>query len=223
MQGHEKVIKAFRRKKILTLEEIRAIADWSPMTLWRNLKPLGYYTSFNFNARYYTLAQTPRFDVNGLWFYRAVGFSSYGTLNRTVVALVENSDMGMTANELSEILTVRVQNQLSQLSAKREIGRVKWSRSQLYLSRDEHVGAEQLQRREAHQQAMLLGAGGEQSPTEEETIEILAELVRKPRSSARGVAILLSARGLNVTRQKVLAVIDTYGLKKRGPLRRSRR
>ena len=46
-------------------------------------------------------------------------------------------------------------------------------------------------------------------------IEILAELVRKPRSSARAAAIVLSARGLmNITREKVLSVIDRYGVKK---------
>jgi hypothetical protein len=130
--------------------------------------------------------------------------------------------MGMTPNELSAILTVRVQNQLSQLYAKNEIGRVEWGRAQLYLSRDEEVQAEQLRRREAHRQGVLRAERGEPSPTQEETIEILAELVRKPRSSARGVEILLNARGLNITRQKVLAVIKKYGLQKKGRLRRSR-
>ena len=216
-EATEAVVKALRKRKILTLDEVQEIAGWSPMTLWRNLKPIGYHTSFNYNARYYALAGIPRFDETGLWFFRTVGFSSYGTLNRTIVALVQSSPMGMTPNELSAILTVRVQNQLSTLYTTNELGRVKCGRAQLYVSVQEAVRAEQLRRREAH---TLLAERRELPPTQEETIEILAELVRTPRSSARGITFQLSARGLNVTRQKVFAVIERFGLKKK---RRSRR
>ena len=128
--------------------------------------------------------------------------------------------MGMTPNELSAILTVRVQNQLSKLYAKKKLGRVQCGRAQLYVSVQEAVQTPQLQRREAQE---LLAPGGAFSPTGEETIEIMAELVRAPRSSARGVSFRLSARGLNITRQKVLAVIEKYGLKKKRRSRRSRR
>lgn len=212
-EATERVVKAFRKRKILTFGEVQDIVGWSPMTLWRNLKPIGYYTSFNYNARYYTLAGIPRFDENGLWFYRTVGFSSYGTLNRTIVALVQSSAMGMTANELSTILTVRVQNQLARLYAQNELARVKCGRAQLYVSVQETVQAEQLRRREAHR---ILGERPDLPPTQEETIEILAELVRTPRSSARGIAFRLNARGLDITRQQVLAVIEQYDLKKNG-------
>jgi hypothetical protein len=217
------VVAALRKRKILTFDDIRAIGHWSRMTLWRHLKPLGYYTSFNYNARYYTLAETPYFDVNGLWFYRAVGFSSVGSLTRTIVALVNASPMGMMANELSALLTVRVQNQASELAIQEKIARVPWGRAQLYLSHDDIVGTDQLRARERHRQDALLVDGGHPLPTENETIEILAELLRAPRSSARRVAIVLSARGLAITRAKVLAVIEKYELQKKGLLRRSRR
>ncbi len=219
-EATEAVVKAMRKRKILTLEEVQDIAGWSPMTLWRNLKPIGYHTSFNYNARYYTLVGIPRFDANGLWFYRTVGFSSYGTLNRTIVALVQNSAMGMTPNELSAILTVRVQNQLSKLYAENELGRVKYGRAQLYVSVQEALQTEQLRQRQARR---LLGERCDFPPTQEETIEILAELVRTPRSSARGISFQLNARGLNITRQKVLAVMEQYGLKKKRRSRRSKR
>ena len=216
----EAVVKALRKRKVLTLDDIQQIAGWSSMALWRNLKPIGYYTSFNYNARYYTLAGIPRFDENGLWFYRKVGFSSYGTLNRTILTLVEKSPMGMTPNELSAILTVRVQNQLSRLHEQNELGRIKRGRAQLYVSIHEAVQAEQLRRREAHG---LLGDCRALPPTQEETIEILAELVRAPRSSARGISFQLNARGLDITRPQVLAVIEKYGLKKKRRSRHSKR
>ncbi|MHC4433792.1 MAG: hypothetical protein ACYTBS_18275 [Planctomycetota bacterium] len=217
------VIDALRKKKILTLEEISAISQWSRMTLWRHLKPVGYYTSFNFNARYYTLAETPYFDENGLWFYRTVGFSSAGSLTRTIVALVDNSPMGLTANELSALLTVRVQNHASELARLQKLDRVAWGRAQLYLSHDEVVRTDQRRARERYREDALLVDGGHPLLTENETIEILAQLLRTPRLSARRVAIVLSARGLTITRAKVLTVIEKYELRKKGRLRRSRR
>lgn len=219
-EATEVVVRAFRKRKILTLDDVQQIAGWSPMTLWRKLKPIGYHTSFNYNARYYTLAGIPRFGDNGLWFYRAVGFSSYGTLNSTLVALVQNSPMGMTPNELSAVLTVRVQNQLSKLYLANLIDRVKHGRAQLYVSLEEAVREQQLKQREMHR---LLLKGGESSPTEEETIEILVELVRTPRASARGVSFQLSARGISIAREKVLAVMKKYDLKKKRRSRPSKR
>ena len=85
------LVEALRKKRLLTIKELCEIADRSAMTVWRILKPLGYRTSFNFNGRYYTLRETAQFDADGLWFYRDVGFSSFGNLNRTLVGLVEQS------------------------------------------------------------------------------------------------------------------------------------
>jgi hypothetical protein len=131
--------------------------------------------------------------------------------------------MGMTAKELSTVLTVRVQNHVSGLALEQKIARVPWGREQLYLSCDDVVSTDQLRARERHRENALLVDGGHPVPTESETIEILAELLRAPRLSARRVAIVLSARGLAITRAKVLAVIEKYELQKKGLLRRSRR
>lgn len=213
------MVAALKRRKILTIGELCSIAERAPLTVWRILKPIGYYTSFNHNAGYYTLAETPRFDADGLWFYREVGFSFHGSLTRTLVALTERSPMGMTPNELSALLHVRVQNQLFHLFAQQKLGRFPWGKGHAYVSLSEEVQREQIRRRSATQVSPV--------PTESplsasETIAILAELVRAPRSSARGIATVLSARGLAVTRQKVLAVIERYDLPKKGASRRWR-
>jgi hypothetical protein len=223
LETTQAVVTALRRHKILTFDEIRQISQWSHMTMWRRLKPIGYYNSFNHNARYYTLAETPEFDENGLWFYRTVGFSSYGNLTRTVAGLVNNSPMGMTPNEVAALLHVRVQNQLFYLSVQEDLDRIAWGRGYLYVSVDDIVGREQRRRREAHRQAGLALEAGEAPLTDAETIAILVELVRARSSSARGIAVVLSARGLNVTREKVLEVIRKFDLQKKGRLGRSRR
>lgn len=206
------VVKAFQKRKVLTLNDINKITNWSAMALWRNLKPIGYYTSFNYNGRFYTLADIPRFDDNGLWFFKQAGFSSYRTLNRTLISLVNNSTMGMTTTELSLILTVRVQNQLAKLYAQKEIDRVKCGRAHLYVSIQKEVKTDQLKNRENYINPEKVDTP---SPTIEETIQILSELVRRPRTSARGVSYSLCARGFNVSRKKVLEVIEKYQLKKK--------
>jgi len=224
MQPHTSTTKttlaeALKRKHILNIKELCEIADRSAMTVWRILKPLGYSTSFNFNGRYYTLRETAQFDADGLWFYRDVGFSSFGNLSRTLVGLVHRSKLGMTSNELSAILKVRVQNQLYHLFARDQVERTEWGRAHVYLSIEEDVRKEQLRRREK----ALPSPRAQAPPSESETIAILAELVRTPRSSARRVAAILGARGLEITREKVLAVIEKYDLRrKKGRYRRSR-
>ena len=59
------------------------------MTVFRALKKYGYHTSYNHNAGYYTLAGLPQFDDRGLWAYRDVRFSRWGTLPESLVALVQ--------------------------------------------------------------------------------------------------------------------------------------
>lgn len=217
------LVDALRRKKILTMKEICEITQRSPMTVWRTLKPIGYYTSFNHNGSYYTLAETARFDSDGLWFYRDVGFSESGTLNRTLVALVDKSKTGMTPNELSTILQVRVQNQLYHLFAMNQVARAQSGRAHLYLSREEDVRRAQLRGRESTEHQAPPSESGGGPPSETETIAILAELARTPSSSARRIATVLQARGLEITRSKVLAVIDKYDLRKKRASRRSKR
>jgi hypothetical protein len=210
------LVEALKKKKILTLKELCEIAKRSPMTVWRILNPLGYHTSFNFNARYYTLSEIARFDPDGLWFYRDVGFSAFGNLNRTIVRFVERSRMGMTPKELSDVLRVRVQNQVYHLFATGKVERTQWQRTNLYLSLEEEKRKQQLREREASKDKLLLPAPEESSLSESETIAILAELVRAPRSSARRIATILQGRGLDITREKVLIVIEKYDLRKKG-------
>ncbi|MBC8218835.1 MAG: hypothetical protein H8E73_10255 [Planctomycetes bacterium] len=211
------LVRALRKKKILSLKDLCQAADCCTMTVWRNLKTVGYYTSFSHNARYWTLADTPRFDKDGLWFYREIGFSVYRTLSRATSQMIHQSTMGMTPNELSERLRVRVQNQLHDAFLRGDVHRVAWGRTQLYLSVDPEVQTQQVQRRQKHGDT-----SGSDSVSDSDTIAVLAELVRAPRSSANRIATILGARGLHVTVVNVQTVIDTYDLRKKGRYPRSR-
>lgn len=111
------LLQPFARKKVLARSELLKTCGCSPMTAWRILHRRGCLTSYNHNARYYTLASTPQFDERGLWAYRDVRFSKWGNLPHTLVALIETSPTGSTARELEEILTSRMSNRPSPASS----------------------------------------------------------------------------------------------------------
>jgi len=218
LSGNTKtLVRALRKKKILSLKDLCQAANCCHMTVWRNLKRVGYYTSYTHNARFWTLAETPRFDNDGLWFCREVGFSLYGTLFQTTLQMIHCSVMGMTPHELSERLRVRVQNQLHDAFVHGHIHRVAWGRTQLYLSVDPEVQTKQLQRRHKHDDA-----SDRDSLSDSDTIAVLVELVRAPRSSANRVATILGTKGIRVTVQSVQTIIDTYDLRKKGRYPQSR-
>jgi hypothetical protein len=211
------LVRILRKKKILSLKDLCQAANCCHMTVWRNLKRVGYYTSYTHNDRFWTLAETPRFDNDGLWFYRDVGFSLYGTLFETAIQIVQYSIMGMTPHELSEQLRARVQNQLHDAFVQGHLHRVAWGRTQLYLSVDPEAQTKQWQQRQKHGQAHETHSLGDS-----DTIAVLVELVRAPRSSAHRVATILGARGIHVTVASVQTIIDTYDLRKKGRYPQSR-
>src|SRR5437870_8233896 len=64
------------KQKMATLEALkRALGTSATMTVFRRLKLLRYRTSYSHRGRYYTLADIPRFDEQGLWRCRGVWFS----------------------------------------------------------------------------------------------------------------------------------------------------
>src|SRR5262245_58926100 len=104
------VLAHLARRPVATLAQLCSTLSVSHTTVFRALKSQGYYSSFNHNARYYTLGHTPHFDPRGLWLHRTIGFSRYRTIPDTLVALVLDSDAGATAAELSGLLRTPVAN-----------------------------------------------------------------------------------------------------------------
>jgi hypothetical protein len=111
------VLRSFlQRKRIATLEELKqALGTISTMTVFRKLKALSYRTSYSHRGKYYTLAETPQFDEQGLWSSRGAWFSRDGTLLATAQRFVEQSPAGFTASELQARLGVEVKQTLLQL------------------------------------------------------------------------------------------------------------
>jgi len=105
-----------QRHKIATLDELKAaLGTPTDLTVFRQLKPLGYRTSYTHRGRYYTLDSLARFDEDGLWSHADVWFSRQGTLLATAEHFVTHSPQGWFAHELADALHVQVHDALHQL------------------------------------------------------------------------------------------------------------
>ena len=105
----------FRENVVVTIEHLKQLIGRPRESILRDLKSIGYYSSYNARGKFYTLDSTPSFDENGLWKYRGAYFSSRRSILGTVEHLVNGSSNGYTHDELRSILGVGIQNSLYQL------------------------------------------------------------------------------------------------------------
>ncbi len=122
--GEEVIGSLLQKQRIATLSELKqALGSSATMTVFRKLRALGYRTSYSHRGKYYTLADIPHFDEEGLWCYRAVCFSRDGNLLATTQRFVEEANAGFAASELSGLLQVEVKEPLLHLYRQRRIDR----------------------------------------------------------------------------------------------------
>ena len=226
-EARQALARLFQRHKIAELDQLfTALRTRSRMTVFRRLSRMGYVTSYSHAGRYYTLREVPDFDPDGLWQHAGVLFSRDGTLKKTLVRLVEQSDAGRLHRELQRRVRLRVHNTLAELVAQRRLGREPIEGEYLYLSATRARAAAQL----AHRAQLGREPAG---PTDVElepavVIEVLVEVIHGAvvRLDAHEIAARLAARGRAVTVAQVEAVFQRHGVvKKTAPSRspRSRR
>ncbi len=164
------LVRLLQRQKIATMDELkRALGTDVDSTLFRKLETLDYRSSYSHRGRYYTLDEIARFDELGLWSFRSVWFSKYGTLLSTVEALVEASQAGYTASELENVVNVSVKAPLLKLVCEGRLVRETVLDRFLYLSLDLTVRKHQWaarQVRQAEPSLFGLGAGVRVLPEE---------------------------------------------------------
>jgi len=199
--------------KVITVIELAGLLNRSLKTARRRLKAWGAYTSYNHNGRYYTLPAVVEFDANGLWSWKGIHFSHHGTLKATVLALIEQSEAGLTTLELSRLLGLDAHVVLSLWCDHPGLRRDKWQGRFVYFSADCDTYR--------HQQAArgcLHGTAG--LPSDAEAVAILAEAIRSPWLGAEELCQRLRAQCPSLTPVGVLNLFAFHGLtlKKTPPL-----
>ena len=126
----------FQENVIMTMERLRLETGRLRESILRDLKGIGYYSSYNERGKYYTLVGIPAFDSNGLWKYRNAYFSMRRTLLDTAEYLVKTSDAGYTHDALRKMLGIEVQNSLFQLTTSGKLVRRRIGDMYIYFSND---------------------------------------------------------------------------------------
>ena len=157
------LLRRWRRKKVITLPELKEQLQSSLRTVRRRLRVWGALASFNYNSRFYTLPELPQFDEQGLWFHRDIGFSRHGHLPQTIVALVLQSPGGLTAAQLGQHLRLATRSFLWQFHQHPSLQREKYQGHYVYFAADPALAARQKAIRSAALASVPL-------PSAEETI-----------------------------------------------------
>ena len=150
-----------RERTIATLDELKqALGTQADATVFRKLAELAYRTSYSHRGRYYTLDELARFDQLGLWSFRSVWFSTFGTLVATVEALVAASEAGYRASELEAVVHVEVNTALLRLVRTGRLARQQVAGRYLYLSPETATRRGQLAARQVYDAAPAAVAPG---------------------------------------------------------------
>ncbi len=163
-----------KEKKIVSIEEIKTLLNTpARMTAFRKLSQLNYISSCSHSGKYYTLKRIARFNKNGIWKYNSVIFSKYGTLKKTIEALIENSSKGYSASELNGVLKIKVEDTLLELSKSKVIIRKKMSGVYIYFSASSILSKQQ----ELNRKDRIQCVGNSKIETEMVMTELKAALI----------------------------------------------
>ena len=174
------VIDSFKHRPVLRMARLCSSLRLARMTVFRALAKHGYFRSFNHGGHFCTLKHTPRFDANGLWFYRSIGFSRHHTLIETVLALLDDSLAGATPEELANLLRTPVSNLLATLARQQRLARRRLGRHVVYLAADPQRQEQQWRQRQLARPAQTASVILPDDPPLSLALPVLVALIRSP-------------------------------------------
>jgi hypothetical protein len=205
----QQAIDTFSFKKILTVTELSEILQCSQITVHRRLKEWNALTSYNKNGRYYTIRTIPEFDKHGIWQYRDIYFSRYGTLKNTIVALASKSREGMNHAELSEILGLNPKCFMARFKELPGLKKERYKNCIIYFSgNSEKYEAQKRNRFPPEGAATKL-------PQDAQAIIILVELIHNPGMSIPELAEGLQGKGHAIKTENIAALFTKLRISKK--------
>jgi hypothetical protein len=199
----------FGKQPVADLDALRrALGTTSRTTVFRALSAVGYWTSYSHAGRYYTLADIPRFDAEGLWAHQDVLFSRDRTLRATITRMVGAAEAGLMHAELQERLRLRVHDTLHDLVEERAIGREELGGLYLYVSGEREKAASQVSARMRRESEVP----APRPPEPSVVIEVLLAVIEHPGETAGAIARRMAKHGRGIQRHEIDAVFEHYGL-----------
>jgi hypothetical protein len=200
----------FRRRKCWMLQELAQSLGYALVSVRRFLKEIGYFRSYTHNGKWYTLPEFPRFNREGLWRHKDIGFSKHGGLIATIDHLIQRSPAGLSTSELTQILQHPCPAVLIQLHNAGHLDRLRLGGQFRYLALEPKIN--QRQRRQA---ALLQGPAAGAALTTQTALWVLVEHIKDPTLSFERIAARLrKQRQLSLTAESIEQFFGEHDLKK---------
>jgi len=206
----EQLKKMFDRRPCWILADLARSLDYALISVRRFLLQIGYFRSYTHNGKWYTLRSTPRFNHDGLWRHRDIGFSKHGSLTATIGHLVERSPAGLSARQLAQKLQHPCHAVLTHLHQDGELDRLKVQGEFRYLSIPAPLNRQQ-------RQSALAAAppSPASSLSTQAAVLVLVEYIKNPALSFQEVAVRLRLQGSpEITPENIDRFFAEHGLKK---------
>jgi len=199
----------------MDIDDLQKQTSSSRITVLRHLKEIGYITSYNKNAKYYTLLEVANFNKTGIFNHKGILFFKNGGIRELVIKEIESSEKGFTAEELNTKIGTRVSVQLHQFVRKNLITRRKYSSFYVYYSIDESTQKKQVNNREKELQKISTNEESELTD-EKKTIRILLEIIQNPNAEPNEIGRVMRENGLKISDYFIENIFVKYDLKKNG-------
>lgn len=211
--------KLFQENVVMTMDNLKRATGRPRESILRDLRSIGYYSSYNERGKFYTLSSTPEFSDLGLWKYRDAYFSSRRTVLSTAEYLVNASHSGYTHDELRQILGIGIQNSLYHLTCAGKIVRRQVGAQYVYFGKG-NIGAQEEERKTmpvvpiVRKTIKTPGSRGYPDVDPLSVIDILIAVLRGHRTESEAHSYLCRT-GSAVTAQQVAMVFRYYDIAKK--------
>jgi len=209
----EEIIERINTLRVIKIKQITEELGCSSWTLFNKLKDHKYYTSYNFNRQYITLKEIPNFNSNGLWEYQGVRFSKWENVEETIFHIINESRIGLSPGEISNILQIGTHNQLHKCIKKGTVIRKRYGKNQIYYSGEEEIRNRQVKTRET--EALKIESIKLKPLSYKTIIDILLVIVKYHEIKPKNIVSILLSEGKKVSEQNIEWVLQKYEIKKR--------
>ena len=203
--------KVFKDQKVLNLGQLMVLLKSSRRTAQTRLKQWGTYTSYNQNGRYYALPGVPKFNIHGIWNYKNILFSKHGNLKKSFISIVNKSQAGLSANEISEILRLPAHTFLGHFKETPDIHREKYKGLYIHFSKQSDIFAMQKKEREKIVYTTTLLS----LPSDAQAVIILVELIKHTYDSIDKLVRQVKRKGVCTSVDKVQNLLIYHDLQKK--------
>ena len=202
----------FRSALVMTLPQLELLLTCSQRSVQRYLQRWGCLNSFNHNGAFYALPDVPVFDPTGIWLYKGIGFSRFGNLKETVICLIENSADGLTAAELSRVLSMNSHSFLSQFRSEPRLQREKWEGSWVYFAAKPGVCEQQRLRRAGELPPVSISL-----PSDAQAVIILVCIIKNPDMAIEALVEEVQKQHSGIELGMIEGFLEHHDIKKKRP------